>query len=118
MTEKNESFIRYVVVTSHGFWGRSSNLLEALENARVKSFYNLNTKKDDTHKAYVYRIELDPVESRWTDETKAELKRCRTTLRGYEVGDLIEPWVNDWGAVTSWGAKGDEPELVIELKIK
>jgi hypothetical protein len=117
MTEKNESFIRYVVVTSHGFWGRSSNLLEALENARVKSFYNLNTKKDDTHKAYVYRIELDPVESRWTAETEAELKKSRVHLKGYEVGDVIEPWVNDWGAVTSWGT-GKEPELVIELKIK
>lgn len=117
MTEKNESFIRYVVVTSHGHWGKAPELEAALKNARVNSFYNLNTKKDETHKAYVYRIELDPVESRWTAETKAELKKSRVTLDGYEVGDLIEPWVNDWGAVTSWGT-GKEPERVIELKIK
>ena len=117
MTEKNESFIRYVVVTSHGHWGRSSNLLEALKNARVNSFYNLDTKKDETHVAHIYRLELDPVESRWSDETKTEMRACRIILKGYEDGDLIEPWVDDWGSLQSWGAKG-EAEKVIELKIK
>lgn len=118
MTEKNESFIRYVVITNHGHWGRSPDLLEALKNARVNSFYNLNTTKESkTPLAHVYRLELDPVESRWSDETKAELKRCRVNLTGYENGDLIEPWVDDWGSLQSWGAKG-EAEKVIELKIR
>lgn len=115
---QNETFIRYVVTTSQGRWARGTELLEALKDAGVNSFCDLNSQKDETHIAHVYRVELDPVESRWDEETRAELKRCRVRLDGYEVGDLIEPWVNSNGQVVSWGAKHDEPELVIKLKIK
>lgn len=118
MTDQNESFIRYVVITNDGYWGRAPELEAALKNARVNSLYSLNTTKDSkTPVAHVYRLELDPVESVYNEQTKAELKRSHISLSGYEDGDLIEPWVDDWGSLQSWGAKG-EAEKVIELKIK
>ncbi len=116
MTEKNESFIRYVVITTDGYWGKSPELEVALKNAKVNSFYNLNSRKKGTPVAHIYRVELDPVESVWNKETKAELKRSHIILSGYEDGDLIEPWVNDWGSLQAWGAKSSEK--MIKLKIK
>jgi len=118
MTDKNESLIRYVVITNHGNWGRPPELLGAMKNDKVNAFNSWNTTKDSkTPLAHVYRLELDPVESRWSDETKAELKRCRVNLTGYENGDLIEPWVDDWGSLQSWGATG-EAEKVIATTIR
>ena len=117
MTEKNESFVRYVVITDDGYWGKAPELLDALKNAKVNSFYSLNTTKETyTPVAHIYRIELDPVDSRWSEQTKADLKRSNITLTGYEDGDLIEPWVNDWGSLQAWGAKSIEE--MIKLKIK
>ena len=115
MSKENESYIRYVVITTDGYWGRDPKLLVALKNAKVNSFYSLNSKKRG-NVAHIYRVELDPVESVWNEQTKAELKECHVTLNGYENGDLIEPWVNDWGNLGTWGAKSSEK--VIELKIK
>ena len=115
MTEKNESLVRYVVITTDGYWGKAPELEAALKNANVNSFYALNSIQLGAV-AHVYRVELDPVESVWNEKTKAELKRSHITLTGYEDGDLIEPWVNDWGSLGAWGAKSSEK--VIELKIK
>ena len=115
MTDKNESLIRYVVITNHGYWGKAPELEAALKNANVNAIYALNSKKKSAV-AHVYRVELDPVESVWNEDTKAELKRSHITLAGYEDGDLIEPWVTDWGSLQAWGAKSSEK--VIELKIK
>ena len=112
---KSSSLVRYVVITTDGYWGKDSDLLVALKNAKVNTFYALNSKKRG-NLAHIYRVELDPVESVWNDETKAELKRCHIRLDGYENGDLIEPWVNDWGQLQAWGAK--PAELVIKLQIK
>ena len=117
MTEKNESLIRYVVITTKGYWGRGPKLEAALKNAKVNSFLALNSKKETASVAHVYRIELDPVESRYSDKVKAaDYSRSMATFSGYEEGDLIEPWVNEFGSLGSWGARSCEK--VIELKIK
>ena len=116
MTDKNESYIRYVVITNHGYWGKDSELEAALKNANVNSIYALNSKKENAHVAHVYRVELDPVDSVYNEESRKGLKASHISFSGYEEGDLIEPWVNDWGSLGAWGAKSSEK--VIELKIK
>lgn len=115
MTEKNESFIRYVVITTYGYWGKATELKDALKNANVNSFYALNSKKRG-NACHIYRVELDPVESVYNEESRKGLKSQHVSFTGYEEGDLIEPWVNDWGSLSAWGAKSCE--LVIKLQIK
>ena len=116
MTDKNESLVRYVVITTDGYWGKSPKLEDALKKASVTTFYSLNSKKKDAYTAHVYRLELDPVESVYNARSASELRKSGISLDGYEDGDIIEPWVNDWGSLGSWGAKSTEK--VIELKHK
>ena len=116
MSKENESLVRYVVITSDGYWGKSPKLEDALKNASVTTFYSLNSKKKDAYTAHVYRLELDPVESVYNARSASELRKSGISLDGYEDGDIIEPWVNDWGSLGSWGAKSTEK--VIELKHK
>lgn len=116
MTDKNESLVRYVVITTDGYWGKSTKLEDALKKASVNTFYSLNSKKKDAYTAHVYRLELDPVESVYNARSASELRKSGISLDGYEDGDIIEPWVNDWGSLGSWGAKSTEK--VIELKHK
>ena len=116
MKDKNESLIRYVVITTYGYWGKAPELKDALKNAGVNSFYALNSKKRG-NACHIYRIELDPVESVFNEQSKAELSQSGVSLDDdYQDGDLIEPWVNDWGSLSAWGAKSCE--LVIKLQIK
>ena len=116
MTDKNESLVRYVVITTDGYWGKSTKLEDALKKASVNTFYSLNSKKKDAYTAHIYRLELDPVESVYNARSASELRKSGISLDGYEDGDIIEPWVNDWGSLGSWGAKSTEK--VIELKHK
>ena len=116
MSKVNQDLVRYVVITSDGHWGKSPKLEDALKNASVTTFYSLNSKKKDAYKAHVYRLELDPVESVYNARSASELRKSGIGLDGYEDGDIIEPWVNDWGSLGSWGAKSTEK--VIELKHK
>jgi hypothetical protein len=116
MTDKNESLVRYVVITTDGYWGKSTKLEDALKKASVTTFYSLNSKKKDAYTAHVYRLELDPVESVYNEESAKAIRASGISLDGYEDGDIIEPWVNDWGSLGSWGAKSTEK--VIELKHK
>jgi hypothetical protein len=115
MKDKNESLIRYVVITTCGYWGKAPELKDALKNANVNAIYALNSKKKSAV-AHVYRVELDPVDSVYNEESRKGLKSQHVSFTGYEEGDLIEPWVNDWGSLSAWGAKSSEK--VIELKIK
>ena len=115
MTDKNESYIRYVVITTRGYWGKDPELKVALKNANVNAIYALNSKKK-SGVAHVYRVELSPVDSIFNEESRKGLKANHISFSGYEEGDLIEPWVNDWGNLGTWGAKSSEK--VIELKIK
>ena len=115
MSKENESYIRYVVITTQGYWGKDPELKVALKNANVNAIYALNSKKKSAV-AYVYRVELDPVNSVFNEESRKGLKANHVSFSGYEEGDLIEPWVNDWGNLGTWGAKSSEK--VIELKIK
>ena len=112
---KSSSLVRYVVITSYGYWGKAPELEIALKNANVNSFYALNSKKEGKA-CHIYRVELDPVKSVFNEESRKGLKSQHVTFTGYEEGDLIEPWVSDWGGVSAWGAKSCE--LVIKLKIK
>ena len=116
MSKENESLVRYVVITTDGYWGKSTKLEDALKKASVTTFYSLNSKKKDAYTAHVYRLELDPVESVYNERSASELRKSGISLDGYEDGDIIEPWVNDWGSLGSWGAKSTEK--VIELKHK
>ena len=116
MNKVNQDLVRYVVITSDGYWGKSPKLKDALKNASVTTFYSLNSKKKDAYTAHVYRVELDPVESVYNEESAKAIRSSGISLDGYEEGDLIEPWVNDWGSLGSWGAKSTEK--VIELKHK
>ncbi len=116
MSKENESLVRYVVITPDGYWGKSTKLEDALKKASVTTFYSLNSKKKDAYTAHVYRLELDPVESVYNARSASELRKSGISLDGYEDGDIIEPWVNDWGSLGSWGAKSTEK--VIELKHK
>ncbi len=115
MSKENESLVRYVVITTQGYWGKDPKLEVALKNANVNAIYALNSKKK-TAVAHVYRVELDPVNSVFNEESRKGLKASHVSFTGYEEGDLIEPWVNDWGNLGTWGAKSSEK--VIELKIK
>ena len=115
MTDKNESLIRYVVITTYGYWGKATELKDALKNAGVNSFYALNSKKRG-NACHIYRVELDPVESVFNEKSRKGLKSQNVSFTGYDEGDLIEPWVNDWGSLSAWGAKSCE--LVIKLQIK
>mgnify|MGYP003149935223 FL=1 len=116
MANKNESLIRYVVITTYGYWGKAPELIDALKNAGVNSFYALNSKKRG-NACHIYRIELDPVESVFNEQSKSALSQNGVSLDDdYQDGDLIEPWVNDWGGVGTMGAKSCE--LVINLQIK
>jgi hypothetical protein len=115
MSKENESYIRYVVITTRGYWGKDPELKVALKNANVNAIYALNSKKKSAV-AHVYRVELDPVYSIFNEESRKGLKANHISFSGYEEGDLIEPWVNDWGNLGTWGAKSSEK--VIELKIK
>ena len=114
MNNEKTNLVRYIVTTSHGYWGKAPELEVALKNAKVNSFYALNSKKDGKA-CHVYRVELDPVESVFNEKSRKGLKASHVGFTGYEEGDLIEPWVNDWGNVGAWGAK---IEKVIDLKIK
>ena len=116
MTE-NKNVVRYVVITSDFYWGKAETMEEALKNANVNHIYALNSKAKNPNKAVVYRVELDPVNSVFNEQSKAELRQSGVSLGDdYEDGDLIEPWVNDWGSRGTWGAR--TTEKVIELKIK
>ena len=53
MTDKNESLVRYVVITTDGYWGKSTKLEDALKKASVTTFYSLNSKKKDAYTAHV-----------------------------------------------------------------
>lgn len=115
MSNETTNLVRYVVITSHYYWGKAETLAEAFKKAQVNSLYAFDSKKEKTNKAVVYRIELDPVDSVYNARSASELRKSGISLDGYDDGDLIEPWVNDWGNVGAWGAK---IEKVIDLKIK
>lgn len=115
MKDKTDSLIRYVVITSYGYWGKAPKLKDALKNANVNSFYALNSKKQGKA-CHIYRVELDPVKSIFNEESRKGLKSQHVSFEGYEEGDLIEPWVNDWGSLSTWGAKSCEQ--VIKLQIR
>ena len=115
MSNEKTNLVRYVVITSTYYWGKGKTLEEALKNAHVNGIYALNSKKENTNKARVYRVELDPVKSVYDEKSAKAISSSGMTLEGYSEGDLIEPWVYDIGTLGTWGAK---TEKVIDLKIK
>jgi len=114
MSNEKTNLVRYVVTTSHFYWGIAETLEKALKNAHVNSIYALNSKKEDTHTAVVFRVEIDEVNGILTEEKRIRMERQGIDTQELEIGDWIEPWVNDFGGVGAFG----EIEKVIKLKIK
>jgi hypothetical protein len=114
MSKENENLVRYVVINSRYYWGKSETLEDALQNANVNGIYALNSKKKNTATAMVYRVEIDPIEGILTEKKREVLDQRGISTDDLEIGDVIEPWVEDFGGVGAFG----KIERVIKLKIK
>lgn len=95
---KTKEFVYYIVSTSDWKWGRGSTLQEALQNANA-----LNAKGKLKR-----GIKIDASKNIQTEKDVLTNKRIESfaphySITGYQEGDYLLPFVNDYGAPVYYG---------------
>ena len=100
ITPHVDDVVSFLVSTSEFNWGRGKTLLEALRNAKA-----LSTKGDKLKRGV--RVNVSKFTQRdgdqWTEEKEQAALRSGLTIKGYEYGDFVEPFVDGHGGHRGYG---------------
>lgn len=111
MENPSNEVVFYIAITNEMNWGRGKTILEALTNARALSkgrWKRIKSRTSPKWDGATYQFEVWLKKNTQTDAdrlTAEMLEDCRRhyVLKGYEVGDHLIPFVNDYGATVSYG---------------
>jgi hypothetical protein len=92
-------FKYFVALTNEGYWGRGDTLIKALRNADAIN-KNKQLKRNVNVLAF---INLQKDGDQMTKDQFASDKSRGITHKGYQVGDWMKPFVDDYGSVNYKG---------------
>jgi hypothetical protein len=94
-------YTQYLVATSEGRWGRGDDLKTALKNANALNKSQTKPKRGIEIFAYI-NIQLE--DDRLTQErVDALAKGPFVKVTGYEPGEFMLPWIDDYGSPHHYG---------------
>lgn len=92
-------FKYFIALTDVGYWGRGDTLIKALRNADA---INKNKKLKRNVNIVAY-MNLQKDGDQMTKDQFANDKNLGITHVGYQVGDWMKPFVDDYGSVNYKG---------------
>ena len=94
-------YTQYLAATSEGRWGRGDDLKTALKNANALNKSQTKPKKGIEIVAY---INIQREEDKLTQERIDALANGPfIKVTGYEPGDFMLPWIDDYGCPHHYG---------------